>query len=325
MSDLIAARIVRSHQRDFDCVVQSTGETIKATALGNLLKNGDTLVVGDYVQLQKINDKEFIIKSVEERKNEIFRILVREAKRKVTASNCDYLVILNSVSKPKYKRGIIERFLVRAYQWGLEPIVVFNKMDTFDESEFDIQFEKDRLDLLNIDCFEISALHKDYAPRYLEKGLLELKNKLSHKTSLFVGQSGVGKSQTISCLSEGAVQLKTNAVGKGGKGSHTTTWSEIVECGDFYLIDSPGIRSFSLDDIDPDTLIEYFPDIHELATKCSFTSCGHRADQKGCYFFSQECEEHPQNKQILSRLESFLEIKEEVSSTPIWQKKDKYR
>lgn len=322
----VKARIIRSHQRDFDCLITDTREIVKATALGNLLKKGETVVVGDYVNIQIFNEQgEYLISEVLERKNEIFRIIVRESKKKVTASNCDYLIILNSVSKPKFKRGIVDRFLVRAFQWGVKPLVIFNKMDHYDSNDFDINFEVKRLESLGVECFEISAKDLEYKKNYLENGIDELKEKMKHKTSLFVGQSGVGKSQTISRLSAGMVELKTKEVGKAGKGSHTTTWSEIVDCGDFDLIDSPGIRSFSLDDMDPETLIEYFPDLFEIKNVCEYSTCTHRPENKGCSFYSQKTKARDDYRGIMSRLEIFLEIQEEISETPFWKKKDKYK
>ncbi len=328
MSDnVLKAKIIRSHQRDFDCLIDETKEVVKATALGNLLKKGETLVVGDNVYLDTIAETgEFIIKEAMPRHNEIFRILVRTSKRKVTAANCDYLVILSSAARPRFKRGIIDRFLVRAFQWGVEPIVVFNKMDQYDPDEFDIQYEVLRLKELGVKYFEICALDKDYETQYLKGGMSEFREALKGKTALFVGQSGVGKSQTISCLSEGEVELKTKQVGKVGKGSHTTTWSEIVDLGDFYLIDSPGIRSFSLDDIDPDDLLELFPDLEEIARHCQFSNCNHGPENRGCAFYSEEYDpETEEGLMVHSRLESYQLIHSEISSTPFWQKKKKYR
>lgn len=322
----IKARVIRSHQRDFDCLILDSKEIVKACALGNLLKQGETIVVGDFVNIQVMNDQgEYLIKEVLPRKNEIFRIIVRESKKKVTASNCDFLIILNSVSKPKFKRGIVDRFLVRAFQWDLHPIVIFNKMDNYNSDDFDIRFEEQRLNSLGVDCFEISALDPNYKNKFLKNGIEELKEKMRNKTSLFVGQSGVGKSQTITRLSEGLVVLKTKEVGKAGKGSHTTTWSEIVDCGEFDLIDSPGIRSFSLDDVDPELLIEYFPDLFEIKNKCDYSTCTHRPENKGCAFYTQETVSREDYRAIMSRLEMFLEIEEEISETPHWQRKDKYK
>lgn len=323
---MIEAKIIRSHQREFDCSIVGSKEIVKAIALGNLLKKGDNLVVGDNVLLDQIEETgEYIIKKCLKRSNEIFRILVRESKKKVTASNCDYLVVLSSVHRPKFKRGIIDRFLVRAYQWGLTPLIVFNKMDKYNEEELDIEYEMDRLKHLGVSSFEISALVTDYQHKYLENGMEALREKLKDSTAIFLGQSGVGKSQTITALSRGEIILKTKKVGRVGKGSHTTTWSEIVDCGDFYLVDSPGIRSFSLDDIDPDDLIQYFPDLHRISKECSFSNCTHLPDNKGCVFHSKKYDANEYEGRVIhSRLQSYLLFHDEISSTPFWQKKSKY-
>lgn len=315
------ARVVKSDKRVFDCRL-ADHTIVQATALGNLLKE-DTIVVGDYVELEE-QAQGLIIKSVEARKSEIFRMLRRESKKKITAANCDLLIVLSSCSKPAYKRGIVDRFLVRAHQWEIMPIVVFNKMDGYDPSEFDVKFEADRLKFLGVDCFEICALEPDYKPQYLEHGFNELKARLKETTSIFVGQSGVGKSQTISALSGGTVELKTGAVGKVGKGSHTTTWSEIVDFGDFEVIDSPGIRQFSVDDITSGEMIELFPDVEETATGCAFTNCSHEEGNKGCAFFSDKADPYDQEL-MLSRLDAYKQLHEEISQIPDWQKKGKRR
>lgn len=320
------ARVYMSAKREFTCRILESGELVEAKALGNLLKKGDSVVVGDFVDISKIDETgEYMISSVDERKNEIFRIIIREAKRKVTASNVDLLIILSSVSKPQYKRGIIDRFLVRACQWGILPVVVFNKMDEYNEDEFDIQFEASRLASLGAKCFEICAKDKNYKPRYLSQGFSDLQELVTGKTSIFLGQSGVGKSKTISALAGGVVELKTNVVGRAGKGSHTTTWSEIVNCHNFEIIDSPGIRSFSLDDIDPDDLLALFPDLEEVAVSCQFNNCTHEENVKGCRFWSQDFSpETERGAMIHSRLESFKRIHEEICQTPFWQKQNKY-
>ena len=293
---------------------------IQACALGKLLR-GKEIVVGDYVTLEKIADgEEYQIAAVEERKSEIFRVIVRENKKKVTAANCDLMIILTSVSKPEFKRGIVDRFLVRAYQWGIEPVVVFNKMDEFDTQEMDFSFEVDRLSLLGIKCYEVSAKFEDYKIRFLNLGISDLKNYIKNKTSIFLGQSGVGKSKMISALSDGEIKLLSQQVGRAGKGSHTTTWSEIVECDSFSTIDSPGIRSFSLEDISPDDLLTFFPDLVEIACQCKFNNCSHDEKTKGCAFW--KLDQNDRNTAlIMSRLDSYLRIYSEISETPQWAKK----
>ena len=311
------ARIYRSAPRELLCKILDSGEMVMGHAPAGLLR-GDGVVPGDFVELEKNKDGHKI-KNVEPRKNEIFRIVVRERKKKVTAANCDLLVIIVSISNPAYKRGIVDRFLMRAFQWGIDAVIVFNKMDEHD-GKLDIVFEKDRLRKLGVQCFEISAKYFDYKNQYLPDGFLQFKQKLSKRTAIFLGQSGVGKSKSINALTEGAVNLKTRSIGKVGKGVHTTTWSEVIDIGDFMLIDSPGIRSFALDDLKEEEVIHYFPDIAELSVQCRFPDCNHDSKAQGCFFSTLPGDDY-QTKLLLSRLKSFQKIKKEVGSVPFWEKR----
>ncbi len=316
---LIKARVYRSSQREFECRVDGSDQMIRAQALGNLLKGQDTIVVGDYVGLKEASTGH-IIETVFPRTNEIFRVIVREAKKKVTAANCDILAIVTSVGQPEYKRGLIDRYLIRAYQWNVEPIVIFNKMDQYDPSIFDIKFERDRMASLGIKSFEISAKFGKYKKSYLKLKERNLKKYLKGKTALFLGQSGVGKSEAISRLS--GIELRVNELGKkSGKGSHTTTWSEIIDCKEFSLIDSPGIRSFAMDDLVGEELLPYFPDLVDIAVCCQFNDCKHDENSKGCAFYKELGLKEYDKQLLFSRLESYNKIKEEIDRTPSWDKK----
>ena len=314
---MLKARVFKSAKREFDCKLIDSSEMVVATALGNLLKGDEnTIVVGDYVMIENN-----VIVEVLPRTNEIYRLIIREQKKKVTASNCDLMVIVSSVSRPEYKRGIVDRFLVRAHQWGIRPLIVFNKMDEYDPNLVDINFESDRVKELGVECFEVSASSHDYRPHHLSLGLADLKERLSHKTSIFLGQSGVGKSRLITQVSDGKITLLSNEVGRVGKGKHTTTWSEIVDCDRMSLIDSPGIRSFGVEDLLEEELITYFPDVEAAAVKCKFSNCDHASESKGCFFQTSFEQNSRESQLILSRLESFTRMKEEISSTPSYLKK----
>ena len=173
---------------------------------------------------------------------------------------------------------------------------------------------------LGIECFEVSALEENYQAKYLKLGLSDLKSRLQNKTSIFLGQSGVGKSRLISQVSEGKINLLSNEVGRVGKGKHTTTWSEIVDCESMSLIDSPGIRSFGVEDLLQEDLITYFPDLEEGAVKCKFSNCEHAENSKGCYFYTLDPDLRD-TQLLLSRLDSFCRMKEEISETPSYLKK----
>jgi ribosome biogenesis GTPase len=311
----IRARIFRSSKRQFDCIREDNQQVITATALATLLKE-DHLVVGDWV---KIGEEGFI-ESVEDRRSAIFRNLPREQKKKVIASNVDILLVVVSASKPTYKRGLVDRYLVRSDYWNVPAFVVFNKMDQYNEAEFDIHFEADRLKWLNVKCFEVSAEVSSYQKRFLKNGYEELKVGLENMTAILVGHSGVGKSRLITSLSNGKVELLSADLGKVGKGAHTTTWAELIDADQFKLIDSPGIRSMSLSDLTREELLYSFSDINEWSTKCKFSSsCKHDENSKGCFFMSLN-QNNREDLLILSRLDSYKRILEEVSDIPDWKK-----
>jgi ribosome biogenesis GTPase / thiamine phosphate phosphatase len=319
----IKARIFRSSKRHFDCQCEDSKEQVVATALAALLKE-DHLVVGDWVMLTPPPKpgEDWVITEIIPRKNAISRNLPREQRKKVIASNVDVMVVVVSAGRPAYKRGLVDRYLVRSEFWDVPAYVIFNKMDLYDESEFDIKFEADRLGGLNVECFEISAQKGDYAPRFLKNGMEELIKSLASKTTILLGHSGVGKSQLISKLSDGKIQLLSGELGKIGKGSHTTTWAELIDAERFTLIDSPGVRSMSLSDLTKEELLQSFSDIQELACQCKFASnCGHEENSKGCFFqaLDQSKREH---QLIFSRLDSYKRVLEEVADIPDWLKKN---
>lgn len=317
----VKARIFRSSKRHFDCQREDTKEVVAATALATQLKE-DHLVVGDWVELSPppAGGEEWKIEKVIDRKNSIFRNIPREQKKKVIGANVDVILIVASAGKPSYKRGLVDRYLVRSGYWNVPAFVVFNKMDQYDPTEFDIKFEADRLQWLKVKSFEVSATDASYEPKYLPMGFANLAKDLEGKTAILLGHSGVGKSRLITELTGGKVELLSGELGKIGKGAHTTTWAELIDAGSFTLIDSPGVRSMSLSDLTKEELLYCFSDIGEFATRCQFVSCNHEPNSKGCFF--QKLDENKREDQmILSRLDSYKRILEEVSNIPDWQKK----
>lgn len=316
------ARIFRSSKRHFECRLSPEGGIVTATALASQLKE-DHIVVGDWVELSPppTAGEDWKIEKVIERTNSIFRNIPREQKKKVIAANVDLILVVASVGKPAYKRGLIDRYLVRSDYWSIPALVVFNKMDEYDPQEFDIRYETDRLKWLDVECFEVVARDQNYRPQYLTKGFDDLKQALAGKTAILLGHSGVGKSRLITELTGGQVQLLSGDLGKVGKGAHTTTWAELIDATDFTMIDSPGVRSMSLSDLTREELLVSFSDIGEFATRCKFVSCQHDENSKGCFFQSLNPEER-EDQLILSRLESYQRVLSEVADIPDWQKKN---
>ncbi len=305
----IPAHIYEAHKKEFLCKIDSENKTVSACATGTVLKSNQ-LVAGDKVLLEK-NGDDYQITDLIDRTNEIFRMNIRERKKRVTAANCDLVIIATSVSRPPYKQGVVDRFAIRSFQWDVPAVVVFNKMDEF-QNDFDIDFEMRRFENLGIECFEVSAKYPENPTRFGRGSFKDLQKKLVNTQAIILGQSGVGKSKLITSLSDREVILVSNEIGRSGKGSHTTTWSEMIDCGTFRIIDSPGIRSFSLDDISPEELINFFPDLLTVSLTCRFNNCQHEPLTKGCAFYGGSID--PQTADIIeSRLSSYKKIMEEIS------------
>ncbi len=308
---MLKAKILKSARREFECLLIESNETVQAKAKGSLLKKGE-LVVGDFVFIEKEQD-EYIILELLERKNSIFRRIIRENKIKTVASNVDLMAIICTSSLPEYKRGLIDRYLLRAVQWNIPAIVIFNKMDEAN-TDFNLSFESQRLLPLEVQCFATSAKDLNYKGEYLP-GNQELQAFLKAQTIIFLGQSGVGKSSLISMLSGSKIDLKAKELAKVGKGSHTTTWSELIHLDSFDVIDSPGIRTMSLQDVSKDELTTLFPDLEEYFIQCKFKDCHHESNTKGCAFFKDEV-----SSEVITRLESYQRFKSEIKEIPEWEK-----
>ena len=110
-----------------------------------------------------------------------------------------------------------------------------------------------------------------------------LKERLAGKVSVFAGNSGVGKSSLINAI-EPSLDLRTGEIsGYHLKGTHTTTFYEMVELpNDGFIIDTPGLKSFGLiDDIGKEEISHFFPEIFRYSADCKFNMCTH-TDEPGC-------------------------------------------
>lgn len=314
---MFRAKIFRSAKRLFECKIEQTGEIVNAVAHATVLKQ-EHPVVGDNVilKLSDTSDQYEIIELLE-RKNEVYRRIVRENKRKVSAANVDYLIIVSSVSRPEYKSGLIDRYLLRSAQWNIPAIVVFNKMDEF-EDQFVLDFELEKWEKIGAKTFLTSC--EQEIDEEIQEEMNKLKEFLHNKTAMLVGQSGVGKSKLITTLSDGKVELVSKKLAKKyHKGAHTTTWAEIIDCENFLLVDSPGVRSMAVNDISIDELNSLFPDLLPLLNQCQFNNCRHDENSKGCYFNTLDREDFD-DLIILDRLNSLCKIRDEVEKIPEWEK-----
>jgi ribosome biogenesis GTPase / thiamine phosphate phosphatase len=185
---------------------------------------------------------------------------------RVVVANADLLVIVTAVTDPEPAYGFLDRCLVAAYAGGLEPLLCLTKTD--------LASPQPLLD-------RYAGLGLDAVPMSRELPLEELLGRIRDRMSVFVGQSGVGKSTLVNRLVPDAFRA-TGDVSKIGKGRHTSSSAVLFDLpGGGTVIDTPGIRSFGLAHVTADDVLSAFDEIAEAATDCP-PGCGHTADDPDC-------------------------------------------
>jgi ribosome biogenesis GTPase len=235
------------------------------------------VVVGDRVSVEyPENSNTGLIIKISPRVNYIVRKSKKLSKlSQVIASNIDNALIVATLISPRTSLGFIDRILFTAEAYHIKSILVFNKTDIYDqELEMELNNICSIYSNIGYKCIQVSALRGD--------NLNLLKQEMKDKTNLFIGHSGVGKSAIINSLQPG-LDIKIGDISSvHDKGMHTTTFAEMHRL-DFgaYIIDTPGVREFSLIDFDKGEVAGYFPDLFSVMNDCRFKNCRH-INEPGC-------------------------------------------
>jgi ribosome biogenesis GTPase len=267
------------------------------------IKSTNPIAVGDVVDFELDNTTDETIgqiHNIHDRKNYIVRKSVNLSKQThIIASNIDVVFLLITINNPPTTNSFIDRFLVTAEAYGIEAILVFNKIDTFDEAMTDEQLYLQYIySEIGYKFLKVSAIEK--------KGLDELKGMMIGKVSMFSGHSGVGKSTLVNAL-EPNLSLKTKNISEQSKqGQHTTTFAEMYDLSfDAKIIDTPGIKGFGIVDMEPSEVSGYFPEFFKLQDECKFNNCLHKEEPNCAVKRALE-----ENKIAWSRYNSYLKILE---------------
>ncbi len=267
------------------------------------IKSTNPIAVGDVVDFdldETVDEVNGVITNIHDRKNYVVRKSVNLSKQThILASNVDIIFLIVTINNPVTTTSFIDRFLVTAEAYGIEAVLLFNKVDTFDEATTDEQLYLQYIySKIGYKCLRVSATKS--------KGLEALKEMMVGKTSIFSGHSGVGKSTLVNAI-EPTLNLKTKEISDAhSQGQHTTTFAEMFDLSfNAKIIDTPGIRGYGMIDMDKHEITDYFPEFFALKENCKFNNCLHK-EEPNC-----AVKEALDNDEIAwSRYNSYLKILE---------------
>ena len=263
-------------------VKSTAGDFIECRIKGKFrikgIKSTNPIAVGDVVDYEVDETSDVstgTVYNIHERKNYIVRKSVNLSHlMHIIASNIDRVFLLITVNNPPTTFNFIDRFLVTAEAYGIETVLVFNKIDTLDEPTLDEQLYMQYVyEQIGYKCLRVSSTEM--------KGIEALKELMIGKVSMFSGHSGVGKSTLVNAM-EPSLHLKTKTISDASKqGQHTTTFAEMYDLSfGASIIDTPGIKGFGMVDMEPAEISGYFPEFFKLKDQCKFNNCLHKEEPK---------------------------------------------
>jgi ribosome biogenesis GTPase len=262
-------------------VLGDDGHKYECRIKGKLRMKGlvstNPVAVGDRVDFELEPDQETaVISNIHDRKNYIIRKSINLSKQvQIIASNLDLACLVVTLASPRTSLGFIDRFLVTAEAYGVSAVLIFNKLDLFNEEGIEILGNyMDMYEGIGYPCFAVSAVKGTH--------IEILEAVIKDKISLFSGHSGVGKSSLINRLIPGK-ELRVGQISESSDmGKHTTTFAELFELPfGGKLIDTPGIRELGITDISKEELGHFFPEMRKLMHDCKFNNCVH-INEPGC-------------------------------------------
>lgn len=288
----ISSKLEHSHKADmqlergrvmevmsnYQCKVALKQGIITASISGRLkqflFRSSGLLAAGDFVEVDLAPAPDFRIEKIIERKNSLTRYSTGTFQKDIViAANIDQLVITTSWLMPRFKAGLVDRYLILAAKHKIDPILVVNKVDLCEDFE---ELEESVAYYRQIGCKVILTSSVS------GKGMDELKSILMDKDSVFSGHSGAGKSSLINYLEPGIELLTAEVSDYNEKGKHTTTQAVLLPWSfGGHLLDTPGIKTISLHQDDVDVIPKLFPGFDEYYPQCKFRDCTH-TQEIGC-------------------------------------------
>ncbi len=273
------------------------GKTIRCSLRQNL----PLLVVGDRVIWQPAGESG-VVTALLERRTQLARPDAL-GEMKAVAANIDQILVVASPA-PLYSPDLINQYLAAAELTGISPLLVFNKIDLINDEN---RAEVDAL----LSTYRSIGYPVITASTRLEHGLDTLIGQLKGHTSVFAGQSGVGKSSLVQALlPEESVNVGELSV-QSGLGQHTTSTARLYHLPTGgQIIDSPGVREFRLWPMSRHELAQGFIEFRPWLGQCKFRDCTHQ-HEPGCALLDAVSE----GKISPQRLESYHKIAQQIEDS----------
>ncbi|MFM6967435.1 MAG: ribosome small subunit-dependent GTPase A [Microbacteriaceae bacterium] len=210
---------------------------------------------GSLARIVRIQERTTVLRRSADDSDQVERMIV---------ANADRMLIVVAAANPEPRQRLVDRYLVAAFDAGIQPILCITKTDLADPTDFLAHFRG-----LDID---IVTSRSDDPP------IEEIGELLRGHTSVAVGHSGVGKSTLVNALVPGAERAVGVVNEVTGRGRHTSSSTVSFRFpGGGWLIDTPGVRSFGLGHVRPESVLAAFTDLAAVAEECP-RGCNHRDD-----------------------------------------------
>ncbi|MCW2759469.1 MAG: rsgA [Nocardioidaceae bacterium] len=266
--DAVEGRVMTVDRGRYTCLVGDV--TVMAMKSRPLGRKG--VVVGDRVRIvgdvTGTDGSLARIVSVDERTTVLRRTADDDDPvERVIVANVDQLVVVTALADPEPRFGLIDRALVAAYDAGMDPLLCLTKADLASPAEM-------------LAVYEPLGVPFVVTERGADVSLI--RERLADRASVLLGHSGVGKSTLVNALVPDAMRSVGVVNAVTGRGRHTSTSALLLALpGGGWIVDTPGIRSFGLNHVDPNDLIDAFPDLAALTVECS-RGCTHAATEPEC-------------------------------------------
>ena len=302
--------LVISDQSGFFNVEITKDQIITCRLRGRLMEeaqSSDIAAIGDRVNIQLLPDGTGSIEEVLPRTSVLSRAMRTEGKRgagesereQIIIANADQALFVFAAAQPSPNLKMLDRFLVAGEKSDIARLmIVVNKMDLEDNSVTKARF-------LPYEKMGYTVL---YTSAQDDLGVDEVKSLLKDHLSVFTGPSGVGKTSMLNKVQPGLGRTVKAVSQRRSEGMHTTRDSVLVHLDmGGHLADTPGMRSLTLYDIEPEELDGYYRDIAPFVSACKFNDCSHH-NEAGCAVRAAV-----DNGTIArARYQSYLQLREEL-------------